>query len=377
MKKIMIGLLFLIALTVNTGLASASDLVAVYTTESITLDGSPSEAAWTKAAAIEIPTVAGIGATTVTMKALYDDQNLYILAKWLDESKTESVLMNGWVYKGGKWEKWKDPVTGRAEEDRFAVQWEIGTVEGFAALGCQAMCHPGQASWKEPGLRMHTKNPGERTDEWHWKSARSNPLGIIHDKYVDNKVNPEDVEAAHHGDGSGFYGRNRNKEKTGPVYIETNPKDKVDATFMFESEISGGDAVEIAAYTGTIAEGTLVPGRTLKESKAVGDVADPKVKGVFHDGYWTLEIKRALNTGSDKDVQFDPAKSYHFAIAVFDNAGHDPQHSYQVGANTLSFGPKAAPAPPAAAPKKGVCGPTALLALAVLPMGLYALRRRR
>lgn len=372
--------MFLLAITANMGLASASDLVAEYTKEAITLDGNPSEAAWAKAKAIETQTVAGIGATTVTMKALYDDQNIYIFARWLDESKTESVLMDGWEYKGGKWELWKDPVTGRAEEDRFSIQWEIGTVQGFATLGCQALCHPGQAGWKDPGLRMHTKNPGERTDEWHWKSARSNPLGMIHDKYIYDKVDPEDVEAGHGGDGPGYYGRNRNKDKTGPEYLELSPKDKADATFMLQSEIAGGKAAPLATYTGTIAEGTLAPGRTLDESKAVGDVADPKVKGVFKDGYWILEIKRALNTGSTNDVQFDPAKKYHFAIAVFDNSGHEPQHSYQVGVNTLSFAPKEAPkpapAPPAAAPQKGVCGPTALLALAMLPLGLRALRRR-
>ena len=339
-KVIMIEFLLFIALSINIGLASASNLVAVYTTEIITLDGNPSEAAWAKATAIEIPTVAGIGATTVTMKALYDDQNLYILARWLDGSKTESVLINGWEYKNGKWETWNDTVTGRHDEDRFAFQWEIDTVEGFASLGCQAICHPGQSGWKETGLRMHTKNPGERTDEWHWKAGRSNPLGIIHDKYVDDKVDPEDVEAGHHGDGKGFYSRNRNKEKTGPVYIETNPADKVDATFMFQSEITDGEAVPLASYTGVIAEGRLLPGRVLIESKAVGDVADPKVKGVFHGGYWTLEIKRALNTGSDKDVQFDPAKTNHFGVAVFDNSGHDPQHSFQIGVSTLSFAPK-------------------------------------
>jgi hypothetical protein len=372
----MAGIIFLAALITATGTASAAELVAVYTTETITLDGSPSEAAWAAAKEIEIPVAGGVGATTVAMKALYDDQNIYFLVRWLDESKTESVLINGWVYRNGKWEKYLDPVTGRAEEDRFGVQWEIGKVEGFATMGCLALCHPGKTEWKEPGLRMHTKNPGERTDEWHWKAGRSNPLGVIHDKYIDNTVDPEDVEAGHHGDGKGFYSRNRNKEKTGPVYIEANPLDDRDAMFMFKGEINAGEAAPIASFPGGIPDGTIVPGRILDESKAVGDVADPKVKGVFKDGYWTLEIKRALKTGSDKDVQFDPAGKYNFAVAVFDNSGHEPQHAYQVGVNVLSFAPKAPAAAPAAAPKKGVCGPTALLALALLPLGLRALRRR-
>jgi hypothetical protein len=383
MRVIIIGILILTALTFNIGLADAAELVAVYTAEPITLNGNPSEAAWGTAEAIKIPVAGGLGATTVTMKALYDDENIYILAKWLDESKTESVHINAWIYKGGKWEEYIDPVTGRAEEDRFAMQWEIGDVEGFATRGCLALCHPGNSEWKESGNRMHTKNPGERTDEWHWKAARSNPLGVFHDKHIGSTVDPENVEAGHHADGKGFYSRNRNADKTGPEYIEASPDDKVDATFMLRAEVDGNDAIPLASFTGTIAEGTLVPGRILDPSKATGDVADPKVRGVFKDGYWTLEIKRALKTGSDKDVQFDPAKTHNFGVAVFDNSGHEPQHAYQVGVNTLRFAPKATSvsAPTAAsnpaplpAPKKGVCGPTALLLIGTLPL-LIAGRR--
>jgi hypothetical protein len=376
MRVIAIGALVL-AFLVSSGMASAAELVAVYTSEPITLDGSPSEAVWATAKPIEIPVAGGIGATTVTLKAAYDDENLYLLARWMDESKTESVHINTWVYRNGKWEKYVDPVTGRDEEDRFAIQWEIGQVEGFASMGCLALCHAGNPEWKEPGSRMHTKNPGERTDEWHWKAGRSNPLGIIHDKYIDNTVDPEDVEAGHHGDGKGFYSRNRNQDKTGPVYIEPAPRDAADATFLFQREIAQGEAVPVASFTGAIAEGTMVPGRILDASKAVGDVADPKVKGVFRDGYWTLEIKRALKTGSDKDVQFDPANTYRFGVAVFDNSGHEPQHAFQVGSNVLSFAPKTAASVPAPAPKKGICGPTLLLALAVLPAALHGLRIRR
>jgi hypothetical protein len=166
-----------------------------------------------KAKPIEVKVAGGVGATTVTMKALYDDENIYFFVRWLDETRTESVRINAWIYEGGKWKPYHDPVTGRDEEDRFAIQWDLG-VEGFAEMGCLVLCHAGDPNWPEPGSRMHTSKPGERTDEWHWKAARSNPLGIFHDKYIDHTVDPEDVEAGHHGDGPGFYTRNRNKEKT-------------------------------------------------------------------------------------------------------------------------------------------------------------------
>lgn len=382
MKVLAIGIAFLAAL-ISVNLASAAELVAVYTAEPITLDGNPSEAAWSKAHAIEIPVAGGVGATTVTLKALYDDSNIYLLARWLDESRTESVKI-GWIYKDGKWEKYVDPVTGRSEEDRFGIQWAIGEVEGFASMGCLALCHPGNAEWKESGNRMHTNNPGERTDEWHWKAGRSNPLGVFHDKYIDNAVDPGDAEAGHHSDDKGFYSRNRNAAKTGPEYIEESTSDSEDSIFLFQEEVSGNEVVSVAALSGGIAEGTFVPGFILDSSKIESDVANPKVRGVYSDGYWTLEIKRVLKTGSDKDVQFDTQGTYYFGVAVFDNSGHEPQHAFQVGVNTLRFAPKSAPASsptPAAttspAPKKGVCGPTAILFLAALPLIFRVVRRRK
>ena len=41
----------------------------------------------------------------------------------------------------------------------------------------------------------------------------------------------------------------------------------------------------------------------------------------YSNGFWTIEIKRALATGNDVDVQFDDlAKDFPFGVAVFDNA---------------------------------------------------------
>ena len=53
---------------------------------------------------------------------------------------------------------------------------------------------------------------------------------------------------------------------------------------------------------------------------------------------WTVELGRALVTGSEFDVQFDDmAKGYNFGVAVFDNA--QVRHAYQDGSETLVFQP--------------------------------------
>ncbi|MBI3329735.1 MAG: ethylbenzene dehydrogenase, partial [Nitrospinae bacterium] len=70
--------------------------------------------------------------------------------------------------------------------------------------------------------------------------------------------------------------------------------------------------------------------------------ADIKAYGAWKDGVWTLEMSRALDTkgnavkGDKKiDVRFDPAKTYHFGISVFDNA-EAMDHSFS-GPLTLTF----------------------------------------
>ena len=53
---------------------------------------------------------------------------------------------------------------------------------------------------------------------------------------------------------------------------------------------------------------------------------------------WTLELGRALVTGSEFDVQFDDlSKPYYFGVAVFDNA--QVRHAYQYKSEALVFQP--------------------------------------
>jgi hypothetical protein len=328
-------------LSESDGAGAKKVLTAKMTTDAITIDGDASEAAWGMATPMTFNTVRGLGKSKdVMMKALYDDSYLYVLAVWKDQSGTESDLINAWVYHTGSgtfslYPNARPDVYDGAEEDRFSIQWEIGEVKGFSGSGCRALCH--NLNSAKPGMR--TSNPGERTDEWHWKAARSNPVNVVHDKYLDDTYDPADVEAGHHGDSSSWYSRNRNAAKTGPMYFEPNPTDWVDQKFLLQSEIDSGDAILVAGNEALISDGEVIPGRILDESKVVGDVADVEAKGVFSGGVWTLEMKRALNTGSANDVVFDTSGTVDFAVGTFDDSGHAPQHAYSTGSFTLEFGP--------------------------------------
>jgi hypothetical protein len=63
--------------------------------------------------------------------------------------------------------------------------------------------------------------------------------------------------------------------------------------------------------------------------KPVGSRGDIEAKGVWDKGRWTLEFRRARDTGDkENDIQFaDPSRPYYFGISVHDDAG-DEDHSH-------------------------------------------------
>src|SRR4029453_3962216 len=67
-----------------------------------------------------------------------------------------------------------------------------------------------------------------------------------------------------------------------------------------------------------------------------GDRGDVRVASRWQNGAWTYEIARKLRTGSKFDVQFDdPARTYYFGLAAFDNA--QGRHAVQYDPLKLVF----------------------------------------
>jgi len=57
-----------------------------------------------------------------------------------------------------------------------------------------------------------------------------------------------------------------------------------------------------------------------------GDSADIRGRASWSNGYWTLELSRALRTPSKRDVRLDlPEKNHSFGLGVWDGATGD-QH---------------------------------------------------
>jgi signal transduction histidine kinase/CheY-like chemotaxis protein len=320
-------------------------LVAEYTEEKVDVDGAVDEAVWKKAKRLIIGIQDGaIGDIEVSMQAAYNQDRIYFLARWPDT--TENVLKSAWVF---------DPITSQwyqntEDEDRFTIMWNINnSIEGFNVIGCQASCH---ADGK------YTNKAHELGDMWQWNSTRTNPVNYIDDGWVDNKGIIEcECEAEEHAIENKWIDiktkKNREDEayrfnlqkitvqdKTMeiPLYWEPDAVSE-DALFITREEIKNGQAVRITD-PGQLDKSRIIPGYILDPlEKCAKNLSG---KGVWKDGFWNLEISRALTNNSKNDVQFDITHPYRFGIGIMDNCGGFPffgeGHSLSIRAYTLQFG---------------------------------------
>jgi hypothetical protein len=250
--------------------------------------------------------------TGVTVKFMYDANNIYTLATWKDGHKmygtdsasSKSIYRNRWNYNGTAWAK-----TG--DEDRVAFTWKMNDPWGGS---CARSCHGGGTA------PSHATSTG-KYDVWHWKAQRTNPISFADDQYWDNAGRKNDAVTR------GSFGVD-NLDATGVLPIRqalTAPGNLAD--FLFTSQ------VQAFANTGWVA-GDKIPGWVVNDTTSVppiaGSRADIMSKGLYNaaTGYWTVEFKRALNTGNAADdAAFDPTLVYDFSVTQFDNVG--AKHSTQ------------------------------------------------
>ena len=280
----------------------------------------------------------GITESTVTMRAMHDDTNLYMLIEWDDP--TLSIERFPWVkQEDGSWTQLSNKdSTGHDNtyyEDKFAMLWDINA-RGFAKKGCDAACHmatdgmiDGTPS-KSPG-RKFTTRPGQTIDMWHWKSARVWSVGQLDDQFIDDTTDPEQNKNwGRKGDSKtgGGYANNRNADKTAPAYMPADGSTGYGLMTMSEA----------VPFEDDFAAGTVLPG--IVSEPFTGSRGDISGEAKHENGKWTLELSRALVTTGEnadvQDVQFaDLSKEYPFGVAVFDNSAIN--HVYHEGVLKLRF----------------------------------------
>lgn len=207
---------------------------------------------------------------TVDVRVAIHDGMIYMLAEWTDSTK--NVL-----HKPYKWnEAAQSYVKTRQKEDRLAISFEMSG--DFSAN-------------KLDGAEFEA-------DVWHWKARRSNPAGIVHDKWwkVSKTEFPRSVE---------FYG-----PSGAPVFLSRRSD-------------SGSKLYKPLRHVAK--QDDVMPGYQVNLNPT-GSIADVKANGVWKDGRWILELARKLDTGHDDDVAIPGNGSVKIAIAAF-NGVDSEKHS--------------------------------------------------
>jgi len=345
------------------------DLIAIKTTTAPTLDGTI-EAAWATAPLLEfdatVPDATGdlfrsyVGRVMPkgTLRAMYDNENIYFLAEWADPTKNEA--RQPWYFDPAtkKWAQDSGSPTFSATgaitrqpsgEDKFAMLWNVNnSVVGWNSATCFKSCHTGLGATDGHG-RHYTNQFNERVDMWHWKANRSNPAGQVDDQYQDNTYpNGRKSDARTAG---GEAANSQSLKITGTETSVTVPKYFIPAKtgyyWVFQSEIDSKAAKLITAVDengvlsydgGTIDPvadveyqrkgaglgSKVIPAITL--SPMTGSRGDISCVGIHTGTGWIVEFKRKLNTGDNvNDVDFSSLEDQYFGFATFDNIG--PAHA--------------------------------------------------
>lgn len=328
-------------------------------------DGYGNEAVW-RAAPTLVATIGGgwADAGEVILSAAYDEDYLYVLARWVDDEA--SARRSPWMKRlDGSWATmspkptpvdgidWDDFMGSGFEEegptyfyeDKLAMIWNTygaSTIAGFDEQGCAVVCHdpgnnygPGTTynySNQNLAAKKYTNSDGEIGDIWHWKYVRQNQHYKIDDQYVGywTQGGPDPAHAGRHADtGSGGYGSN---PATNGMPTYRGPAILAPPYYILDSEKVTLTQVELDALpVGSMIANMITTGPT--------DVrADVDAHGVYNPAnqVWTLEMRRRLVTGDSHDVQFDDLlREYAFGVAIFDNA--QIEHSWSGQPYMLKF----------------------------------------
>lgn len=351
------------------------DLIARPTTNVPTVDGI-ADAAWANAAPLVVRIDGGFaGSVDVSMRAMYTTDRLFMLVEWADP--TESVERAPWVRTATGWLRttaapygfnnallplWRQPPANYLYEDKLSIIWNTvgpSAVAGFNEAGCAVLCHAAAL----PRPLKYTNRLGETADMWHWKLVRTNVVHRLDDQYV---YWNRDVAVAASGGRAGDPGGSEYASNSTlitlaggaqvPQYTSNNQPGRyyvVDAATAAQWAATNPgwtiDPNDIARVsTADYPEGTHLA-YVITTLKPNVDRSDVEAYAVWSSGRWTIEISRKLNTGSagaiptggtsvvPVDVQFQPGGTYHFGVAVFENA--QIEHSWSPGVYRMRLVP--------------------------------------
>ncbi len=263
--------------------------------------------------------------TAITVGSAWDDDYIYFLVQWEDAGHTQSTKYKKWIYgdQGNGESGWNaklhtgvtsgapnettvnagHPLAGSENEDRILMMFPITDSENnFSAgnLGCAAYCHPnlknGSPYQNYTGLglvAMHTNSANDTADIWHWKSSRTAPANHADDKYLVYAVGSDNGRRS--DSGSAAYSAN--------ALNGGNPQSMHSSGLAYQGDVLlQTDAVP---FSGTASAGDQLP--AVISTDPGGSRGDVEVRASFSgapDYRWTVEFRRARDTGNNDDHPF-------------------------------------------------------------------------
>jgi len=249
---------------------------STYVTTAPVLDGQVDEA-WSKAKPVTVNVREAMGGDypkPVVLRALHTDDAFFVLAQWPDATRSDMRDPYVWNKERNDYERPSRP------DDQFAIQFPMT---------------------KDYAISMLTVTRSYKSDVWHWKAGRGNPIGWVDDKYhvISQQPigHPKAVKHDIHSKRTVYILRAQDAGRS-PYKAKDKPAQHA------------GDVVD-----------------SFEQQEPDGSMADVRGKGI-HDGKgWTLEMGRKFDTGHpEDDAVIDPKGDNRCAIAVLDDELYE-EHS--------------------------------------------------
>ena len=226
------------------------------------LDGAGMDSAWQGLKPVTVKDSAS--GTNILIRSVYTADQVFFLVQFPDNA--ENFLHKPWVWNATE----KKYETGPHREDTFVFKWNM-------------MDHDVNLS--------NFSDDDYRADVWYWKANRTNPAGYADDKSQVLGAQPikKSTELTSMSGKARHLGRYSDAGKAAYKELKT-----------------------LTEYQGDLADRYPV-------STPEGSRADVHAKGTWNGGFRTIEYARALNTGHEDDLQFEPAsgKAYLFGVSIF------------------------------------------------------------
>ncbi|MEO8148905.1 MAG: ethylbenzene dehydrogenase-related protein [Bacteroidia bacterium] len=331
-------------------------------------------------------------AADVTMKALYDVNNIYFLAEWNSPKNVKSAQWyfspstKMWAQESGAPVYDINGVQTRPAfiQDQFTMLFNINnSCNAFNTLSCYASCHANVPTYSVDTLGhvittqnyggvMRTNGPTEKLDCWRARMLQVLDANQSNDTYIDwgngainaNQVH-SDYEATPFAGGTNRQSliiTGKTTKENVPVWINLNANytnsailatDTVNCKFVMAVDSNG--VLSYADQRGGAITGTIDPNTTGNDYLQVGSGDGPKCipgtvvgyyvgsradvsANLYYTGTgWRLMLKRALKTSdvSAQDVDLSSLANTPFGIGVMFN-GADNEHAIKTGM-MLSF----------------------------------------